>query len=82
MTFVKRDSFQGRRTYHIHMAPKGHELWDAIIFRDYLRTHPIEASRYAELKYGLAAVHENDRERYTLAKTDFVEETLGKARHS
>ncbi len=72
MTFVKRAALMGRRTHHVHMAPRGHEVWDAIAFRDYLRSHTQEAARYAALKSDLAAAHRGDRERYTAAKTDFV----------
>ena len=70
----------GPRTHHVHMAPAGHEAWDAIAFRDYLRSHPDEAARYAALKRELAATHHKDRERYTLAKTRFVREATARAR--
>jgi GrpB-like predicted nucleotidyltransferase (UPF0157 family) len=79
MTFIKRRGFMGPRTHHVHMAPRGHRLWEGIAFRDYLRSHPDEAARYAALKRELAAAYRADRERYTQAKTAFVQEVLAKA---
>jgi GrpB-like predicted nucleotidyltransferase (UPF0157 family) len=78
-TFIRRDRLMGERTHHVHMAPRGHPLWQGIPFRDYLRTHAAEAEAYAALKRALAASHDGDRERYTLEKTDFVREILRKA---
>lgn len=80
LTFIRRSRLQGERTQHVHMAPRGHPLWDGIPFRDYLRSHPDEANRYAELKRKLAASHRGDRERYTEAKTEFVRNIVAKAR--
>jgi GrpB-like predicted nucleotidyltransferase (UPF0157 family) len=61
------------------MAPKGHEVWNALAFRDYLKAHPDDASRYANLKHKLAAEYKTDRERYTQAKTEFVNKITAKA---
>jgi len=82
MIFIKRDKLMGRRTHHIHMATPSHKLWDGITFRDYLRTHKEDALRYAALKHDLAASLRDDRERYTQAKTMFVNEILSKALQS
>ncbi len=78
-TFIRRNRLMGERTHHVHMAPRGHPLWQGIAFRDYLRTHAADASAYAELKRALAASHGEDRERYTAAKTAFVREIVRKA---
>ena len=80
MTFIVRNSPNGKRNFHIHMAPKGHPLWDGMAFRDYLRTHDDEALQYAELKRQLAQGYASDRERYTLAKSEFVSNITRKAR--
>ena len=72
MVFVRRQKLMGRRTHHVHMAPRGHSLWERLAFRDYLRSHPEEASRYATLKAGLATAYREDRERYTQAKAEYV----------
>lgn len=69
-----------RRTHHVHMCEAGSEMWQRLLFRDHLRTHPEEAARYAALKHGLAARHREDREAYTAAKTDYVEAVLAMAR--
>ncbi|MDQ7791007.1 MAG: GrpB family protein [Clostridia bacterium] len=79
MVLIKRKELMGERAYHIHMAPRGHGIWKGLVFRDYLRSHPEEAKRYALLKYRLAKSHRNDRERYTQAKTEFVHEIVAKA---
>lgn len=76
--FMIREKPMGTRTHHIHMAPAGHQLWEGIPFRDYLRTHPDDAARYAALKHDLADRYSNEREKYTDAKHEFVMEVLGK----
>ncbi|PJJ58951.1 GrpB family protein [Hymenobacter chitinivorans] len=60
------------QTYHVHMAPPEHALWDRLYFRDYLRQHPAVAQEYAQLKQALAVQHRHARVAYRLAKTDFV----------
>jgi len=77
--FIKRKEFMGTRTYHIHTAPSGGRFWERIAFRDYLRTHPDDAKRYADLKYELAQRHATDREAYTDTKETFVKEITEKA---
>jgi GrpB-like predicted nucleotidyltransferase (UPF0157 family) len=74
MMFVKGYSSNGiiEQTYHIHMAPKSHPLWDRLYFRDYLKQHPEIAKNYEEIKYQLAEKHKYDREDYTTAKTEFI----------
>jgi GrpB-like predicted nucleotidyltransferase (UPF0157 family) len=79
MTFIKRQKLMGRRTHHVHMAPRDHRLWEGLAFRDYLMSHPREVSRYAALKRELAKTYRQDRERYTQAKTEFVREITSKA---
>ncbi len=79
LIFVKRAGLMGARTYHVHMAPAGHKAWDGIAFRDYLRSHPDDAARYAALKRELAATHREDRERYTQAKAEFVQQVTARA---
>lgn len=81
MVFIKREKPMGQRTHHIHVAPADHEIWKGLAFRDYLISHPEEASRYAALKRELSARHRTDRERYTVAKSDFVREITAKALH-
>jgi GrpB-like predicted nucleotidyltransferase (UPF0157 family) len=79
MRFYIRNKETGVREYHLHMAPAGHAIWDGLAFRDYLRTHPDDAHRYAELKYRLADEFGSDRVAYTDAKGAFLIETKEKA---
>jgi GrpB-like predicted nucleotidyltransferase (UPF0157 family) len=79
MVFVKREKLMGKRTHHVHIAPKDHRVWDGLAFRDYLRSHTDEREQYAQLKRKLAVDFRNDRERYTRAKTEFVHKVTSKA---
>lgn len=88
MRFYMRDGITGTRTHHLHMAPAGHRIWEGLAFRDYLRAHPDDASRYVALKYELADRHRTDREAYTNAKaaivraiTDMAQRGSGEAIH-
>jgi GrpB-like predicted nucleotidyltransferase (UPF0157 family) len=73
-----REKPGGKRT-HIHITKVG--SWSEqtiLLFRDYLRTHPTDAKRYAKLKYKLAEKYRDDRLGYTNAKTSFVWNILKK----
>ena len=80
--WLRRDGFMGRRLCHLHLAPQGYPLWGRLAFRDYLRAHADEARQYADLKRRLAEEYGPDRERYTLAKGEFIREIMAKARQS
>lgn len=68
------------RTHHIHAFEAGHvELKRHLDFRDYLRVHPAQANRYAELKRKLAEDHRNDIEAYVEGKSPRIDEILEKA---
>jgi GrpB-like predicted nucleotidyltransferase (UPF0157 family) len=69
--FIKRDA-GGNRTHHIHLVEAHFELWDRLLFRDYLIEHPHVAKAYGNLKRNLSNVHTNDRIAYTEAKTEFI----------
>jgi GrpB-like predicted nucleotidyltransferase (UPF0157 family) len=60
-------------------APRQHPIWQAVAFRDYLRTHPEHARRYEDLKRRLAKSCGSDREAYTVTKTEFVKEVTARA---
>ncbi|HET6487804.1 MAG TPA: GrpB family protein, partial [Spirochaetia bacterium] len=79
LTFIRRDRLGGTRTHHLHMAPRGHAVWQGVAFRDYLRSHPRDAARYADLKRRLAGDFRDDRERYTDRKEAFVREIAATA---
>jgi GrpB-like predicted nucleotidyltransferase (UPF0157 family) len=70
----------GERRTHIHVRRAGsfsEQL--ALLFRDFMRTHPDWARRYGELKHGLARQYPDDRARYTDAKQPFTWEALAAA---
>lgn len=63
----------GQRRSHIHVRRAGSFSQQlALLFRDYLRTHPDIASQYAVLKFQLAQQYREDREAYTDAKQPYI----------
>jgi len=79
------DEELGTRLYHIHLSyPESPEFKREIGFRDYLRTHPKEIQKYAEIKK-LAAEHaqkfetkDEMRDVYGQTKENFIKEVLQK----
>ena len=70
----------GTARKHIHV--RTHGSWSeqfALLFRDYLRSRPDLASRYAALKCELAAMYRNDRSAYTDAKSPFIWSVMAEA---
>ncbi|MCO6449187.1 MAG: GrpB family protein [Caldilineales bacterium] len=68
------------RTHHVHMNEIGGKDWETqILFRDYLRAHPVAAGRYAMLKQELAAQFPDDRDAYLDGKAPFIQSTLADA---
>lgn len=76
---IKRDA-RGQRTHHLHIVEEHFELWDRILFRDYLRLHPGVAAEYQAMKLRLAQAHEHDRVQYTREKTAFVDRITERAK--
>ncbi|MEM8695897.1 MAG: GrpB family protein [Pseudomonadota bacterium] len=71
--FVKgMPPFGEGRTHHLHVCERSGAMWDRLKFRDYLRAHPDEARRYADLKRALAEKCGEDREAYTRGKDRFI----------
>lgn len=81
MFFVKgMPPFGKKRTHHVHIYEPTCRHWrEKILFRDYLIAHPETAQEYMALKKILAQKHTFDREKYTAAKTDFINAILAKA---
>ena len=65
---------------HVHiLEPGNHHHLRHVLFRDYLRAHPESAAAYAAMKREMARQHGADREAYTVAKTPFIHDILGRA---
>jgi GrpB-like predicted nucleotidyltransferase (UPF0157 family) len=76
--FVK-ESAPDIRTIHLHVIEyNGREWKNYIFFRDQLRQSAQLRAEYAALKQQLAAELGNNREAYTAAKQDFIQEVLRK----
>ncbi len=59
----------GERPANVHVRIKGRANYRyALLFRDYLRSHPLAAGGYAQLKQTLARYHPDDLEAYTVIK--------------
>lgn len=78
MVFVKGYNLKGEKeqVYHIHMCSKENEMWNQIMFRDYLIANPKRAREYEHLKIELASIFKNDRVGFRIAKSDFINRTL------
>jgi len=75
---------QWPHTHHVHVVERGGgEERRTLAFRDYLRDHPTVAREYEELKRAIAAqvggTDPESRERYAIAKSDFVERVVALA---
>ena len=70
----------GSRRTHIHVRRAGSfsEQW-ALLFRDYLRTHPEAGAEYTAVKRRLAARFPHDGAAYTEAKGPFLWEVIRRA---
>ncbi len=74
------DPIDSTRRYHIHInIPEANDYKNAILFRDYLRNHPQEAKKYAEVKMKAAQVANEDKDTYMAIKEPVIQEILRKA---
>jgi len=63
--------------HHLYVcSPEGDAFHRHIAFRDHLHAHADDAAAYAHLKRHLAAKFDTDRDAYTQAKSDFIEQIL------
>ncbi|GIP27204.1 hypothetical protein J23TS9_23340 [Paenibacillus sp. J23TS9] len=70
----------GTRRTHIHIREAGSFSEQfALLFRDYLRSHAEDAQKYAELKYTLMKLYQQDRHRYVEEKEPFIWEIMRRA---
>jgi GrpB-like predicted nucleotidyltransferase (UPF0157 family) len=67
----------GRPTHHLYVCPpESREFRRHVALRDYLRTHPSDASSYGELKRSLAIRYRDERSAYADGKREFIESLL------
>jgi GrpB-like predicted nucleotidyltransferase (UPF0157 family) len=67
----------GLPKHHPYVCAKDSpELARHVAFRDFLRGNPEESAAYGNLKFELASRFGRDRDGYSRAKTEFVEEAL------
>jgi GrpB-like predicted nucleotidyltransferase (UPF0157 family) len=80
MFFVKgMPPFGHRRSHHIHVRTPA-DATAELLFRDWLREHPDDAARYAKLKRELVERFKSNREAYTDAKGEFIQQILAQAK--
>jgi GrpB-like predicted nucleotidyltransferase (UPF0157 family) len=71
MIFIK--GFPRQRTHKLHVHEPGQTMWRrGLGLRDYLRSHPEDARRYALFKADLAQRYRDDRFAYTKEKNKFI----------
>ncbi|OXM82703.1 GrpB family protein [Paenibacillus rigui] len=70
----------GHNRTHIHVRQYGSLSEQfALLFRDYLRAHPVDCERYACMKLALAELYRYEREKYVDAKEPIIWDILRKA---
>ncbi len=79
----QREAFgrpEGSPPHHLYVCTFGSAgLANHLAVRDYLRANASEARHYGELKKRLALEYADDRDGYTIAKTEILVEVLRKA---
>ncbi|NYT74076.1 GrpB family protein [Halomonas sp. QX-2] len=71
---------EGRRTHHLHLMVYGSQEWNRrLAFRNYLRESSTLAQQYEVKKQQWAEEFTLDREAYTAAKGNFIQQTLKSA---
>ena len=69
----------GLPSHHLYVCAEDNaELLRHIQFRDYLRLHPESVAEYGMLKKRLAAAYGDDREGYSIAKSEFITTILSR----
>ena len=73
-----RDNVRG---YHLHIVKHDSEHWRShLLFRDYLREHPLAAATYSEEKLRLAERFQGERGKYQAGKKSIVDELMTEAK--
>ena len=73
------DAEQGIRRYHLHVMAETSKDWkEMLFFRDYLKSNPQEAQKYAEIKKMAAEEVNEDGAKYRELKDPFCQKVLKK----
>lgn len=79
-TIYLPDPIERERKYHIHIRnPHAQWLKEVLAFRDYLRKHPEDVKRYADIKKKAAQEADEDREKYLAIKGQVIDDIMKKA---
>jgi|Napbiome12C3dose_1001474.scaffolds.fasta_scaffold00006_117 GrpB-like predicted nucleotidyltransferase (UPF0157 family) len=71
--------FDKESAYHLHVANIDSDDWkNTIAFRDYLKTHPEDLEKYAQIKQKAANAANGDKETYMRTKERVIREILKK----
>ena len=62
------------------MVEADFELWESLLFRDYLTEHPFIAKEYENIKINLSKQNPDDRIKYTQLKSNFIKKYTSLAR--
>lgn len=79
-TIYLSDLIEGERKYQIHIQKPGSlRFKEVLAFRDYLRKHPADVKRYADIKKKAAEEASEDRDKYLSIKGPIIDAVLKKA---
>nr|WP_249292049.1 GrpB family protein [Metabacillus flavus] len=77
--FFRKGSF-GAGTCHLHICEYQNDYWNNLItFRNILRKDRKIRTEYESLKISLAGKYQDDRQKYTEGKSDFILRALAQA---
>lgn len=78
--YFTQDNSSGERLASVHVYESGNpKIARNLIFRDYLRTHPEEATRYEAIKRELFEKYKDDYPAYNRGKNEIITEITAKA---
>lgn len=68
------------RSHQVHVCQEGHfDIRDKLLFRDYMKSHPMEAMEYSILKEKVAREFRYDIVGYIRGKDKFIKQVIAKA---
>lgn len=74
------EDFEKEQAYHLHITfPESDDWKEALVFRDYLRTHSEDLRRYEEIKIEASKMANENTDKYKRIKEAILNEILSKA---